>query len=356
MRNGSMKFKLVTISLLAAITAACAMPRAVTSLGEVQAASDQGRITLVPVTATSLPEPQPTTPSFPSEFLGAAPIEHEQLGPGDVLKVHVWEGGAATIFAANSGDLGEIAVDEEGRIYVPFVGLTTVIGRTIPEVRAEITRRLRTVVRNPQVDIRPARLRSKLVSVQGNAAKAGTYPIERGRVRLGELLGEVAPDLKNPEMLEVTVRRAGQTGSVRMADILRIPSLDIALQPGDSIVLNEVVEQVTVLGAAGVQGQVRIAEREYSVTDVLGQARGLNEDAADPRAVFLVRPQAGNAAPIVYQFEMRRPETVALASRFIVRDKDAILISNAPFTQTRKVLSAVTQTLGTARSAVTAVP
>jgi polysaccharide export outer membrane protein len=351
-----MKRRLVTISLLATAAAGCVMPRAVTSLGEVQAASDDRRITLVPVTSASIPQSQVVAASFPGEYLSAQPIEQELLGPGDVVKVHVWEGGTATVFIANSGDLGEISVDDQGRLYLPFAGMIPVAGRSIPEVRGDITRRLRTVVRNPQVDIRPVRLRSKLISVQGNAAKAGSYPIERGRTRLGELLGEAAPDLKNPEMLEVTVRRAGQSGSVRMADILRNPSLDIALQPGDSVVLNEIVENVTVLGAAGVQGQVRIARREYSVADVLGQARGLDENAADPRAVFLVRPQQGDAAPIVYQFEMRRPETVALASRFVVRDKDAILISNAPFTQTRKALSAITQTIGTARSAVVAVP
>ena len=346
-----MKLRLFIIPLFAAMAAGCVMPRATTSLGEVRTASNEQRITLVPVSASTIPQPQLAPASFPAEFIAAQPLDHELLGPGDVLKVQVWEGGVATVFTTNSGDLGEISVDDQGRLYVPFAGMIAASGRSIPQVRSDITRRLSTVVRKPQVDIRPVRLRSKLISVQGNAAKAGTYPIERGRTRLGELLGEVAPDLKNPEMLDVTVRRAGQSGSVRMADILRNPALDIALQPGDSIVLNEIVEQVTVLGAAGVQGQVRIAEREYSVADVLGQARGLNEDAADPRAVFLVRPQPGDAAPIVYQFEMQRPETVALASRFVVHDKDAILISNASFTQTRKLLSAITQTLGTARAA-----
>jgi polysaccharide export outer membrane protein len=53
---------------------------------------------------------------------------------------------------------------------------------------------------------------------------------------------------------------------------------------------------------------------------------------------------------------MQRPETVALAGRFIVRDKDAILISSAPFTQTRKALAAITQTMVTARAAATIVP
>jgi polysaccharide export outer membrane protein len=351
-----MRLRPFLLVLATATLAGCVMPRSVSSLGEVEEASEAGRITLVPVTAATLPAAAEATAGFPAEFTAAGTAEYEAIGPGDVLKVTIWEGGAPTVFTTGSGDLGEIAVDEAGRIYVPFAGTVPVAGRTIPQAREAITARLRSVIRNPQVDLRAARPRSKLVSVQGNAGKAGTYPIERGRTRLGELLGEVAPELENPEMLDVTVRRNGQVGSVRMADVLRDPPLDIALQPGDSIILNEVVQHVTVLGAAGTQGQVRIAKRAYNVTDVLGQARGLDENAADPRAIFLIRAEPGQASPVVYQFEMRRPETVALASRFIVRDGDVVMISNAPFTQTRKALSALTQTLGTARSAITVVP
>jgi polysaccharide biosynthesis/export protein len=356
MTNSPHRHVWIALASAALALSGCGMPRPVASLGEVQQASKEGRIQLVPVSASSIPSSPPATAAFPAEFLEFEPVNYDLIGAGDVLKVRIWESGAPTIFVANGGDLGEVVVDERGRLYLPYVGSLQVAGRTIGDVRAEVSRRLTTMVRNPQVDIRPGELRSKLVSVQGNAAKAGTYAIERGRTRIGELLGEIAPDLKNPEMLEVTVRRDGRTGNVRLADIHRNPALDIALKPGDSIVLNELVEHVTVLGAAGVQGQVRIAERDYSVTDILGQARGLNEDAADPRAVFLVRAEPGAATPTVYQFEMRRPETVALASRFIVRDKDAILISNAPFTQTRKALSAISQTLGTVRSAVTVTP
>lgn len=346
----------VALIAVSALLSGCGMPRSVASVGEVNQSANDGRIQLVPVTAASVPAAPPAAASFPAEFLEFQQVNYDLLGAGDVLKVRIWESGQPTIFIANGGDLGEIVVDENGRIYLPYVGSIQVTGRTIGDVRAEVSRRLQKMVRNPQVDIRPGELRSKLVSVQGNAAKAGSYPIERGRTRIGELLGEVSPDLKNPEMLEVTVRRDGRTGTVRLADIHRNPALDIALKPGDAIVLNELVEQVTVLGAAGAQGQVRIAERDFSVTDVLGQARGLNEDAADPRGVYLIRAEPGTATPTVYQFEMRRPEMVALAGRFIVRDKDAILISNAPFTQTRKALQAVSQTLSTVRSTVTIVP
>jgi polysaccharide export outer membrane protein len=192
------------------------------------------------------------------------------------------------------------------------------------------------------------------VSVLGNAGKPGTYPIERGRTSLGELLAEVAPNQENPDMLAVTVRRGEASGTVRLSDVYSNPALDIALQPGDSVVLHSIVENVTVLGAAGVQGQVQIPERDFTVIDALGEARGLNPEAADPRAVFVMRanPDPG-APPLVYQFNMRQPETIALANRFVLQDNDAILISGAPWAQVRQVLSAFAQGLSTVRSAAT---
>ena len=62
-----------------------------------------------------------------------------------------------------------------------------------------LTAALATVVRKPQVDIRPVRLRSTLISAR--AMPPRQEPIRSSAADpLGELLGEVAPDLKNPEM------------------------------------------------------------------------------------------------------------------------------------------------------------
>lgn len=333
----------------------CAMPRATTSLHEVQSASAAGQIQLVPVTAATVPPAAPVLhATFPAGLSQGSDYAYERLGPGDRLAVRIYESGTPTVFTASGGvsDLGEVVIDNGGRLYVPYAGAIRVTGMTIPEVQAAITRKLRTVVLNPQVDIRPVESRSRLVSVQGAASKTGSYPIERGRTRLSELLADVAPDQKNPEMLQVTVRRDGVDGTARLSDIYADPALDIALRPGDSIVLKEIVEHVTVLGAAGAQGQVQIPKRDFNVMEAIGEARGLSEESADPRAVFLLRAQADPAAPpLVYQFDMRRPETVVLARRFIVQDNDAILISSAPFAQTRKVLQSFAQSLSGLRSA-----
>lgn len=332
----------------------CTLPRAVASLGEVQSAAADGQITLVPVTAATLPPPPIVSAGFPADLISAPEADYERLGPGDRLNIRIWESGEPSLFSKSGGisDLGDVAVDENGRLYVPYVGAIRVAGMTVSQVRKTVIDRLSTVILHPQVDIRPVEHRSMLVSVQGNATKSGTFPIERGRTRLGSLLAEVAPDQKNPDMLNVTVRRDGKAATVRLADIYRNPRLDIALRPGDSIVLNDVVEDITVLGAAGVQGQVRIPKREFSLTDALGEARGINEDAADPRAVFVVRAAATpDTPPLVYHFDMRQPGAIALASRFVMRDNDAVMISRAPFAQVRNVLTAFAQTVAGVRSA-----
>lgn len=344
------------VAAMAIATVACSgMPRPVSSLNEVQEASKQGAITLVPVTQETLPPPPTVVGGFPASFIPTAEFAYDPLGPGDRVAVRIWETGTATVFAGEgSSALGEMTVDADGQLYFPYVGAIRVAGLTAPQVRDTVIRRLKTVVLKPQVDVRVIERRSTLVTVQGDAAKTGSYPIERGRTRLGSLLAEVAPNQKNPEMLKVTVRRDGELGQVRLSDIYKDPSLDIALKPGDSIILNEVVENITVLGAAGVQGQVKIPDRNFTVIDALGQARCLNPEAADPRGVFVMRapPQAG-AAPLVYQFDMRRPDSIALANRFVLRDEDAVLISNTAWAQTRQVIAAFAQGMASVRSAAT---
>jgi polysaccharide export outer membrane protein len=54
---------------------------------------------------------------------------------------------------------------------------------------------------------------------------------------------------------------------------------------------------------------------------------------------------------VVYQFDLTRPEQVALAREFTVGEGQAIYISDAPFTQVQKILSAFRVTMSAGFSA-----
>lgn len=344
----------------------CVIPRSGPLLSEVQASHERNDVELVSVTpALALASRAAGGATFPAGFVQAQPLDSEKLAPGDGVDIALWGHDGVGVFANSAGiaggmtDLGEMVIDEAGTIYVPQVGRVRAQGLTLAGLRDAIERRLSRVTVGLDVSVRRTDRRGQTVAIEGDLAKPGVYPIGPGTQRLSGLLSQAAPNQTNPEQLAVTVRRHGESASVRLSDIYGNSAQDIALRAGDSVVVHNVVENLTVLGAAGTQSRVKLSKRNYTVLDALGDSRGLSDSLANPKAVFLlrIRPDAApgaagvpDAPPVVYQFDFTKPEQMVLAGKFTVHDGDAIYISDAPFTQVQKVLSAFSATLGTARS------
>lgn len=338
----------------------CVIPRSGPLLSEVQNSRDRNDIELVSVTpALALASRVPGDASFPASFLQAPLVDYEKLAPGDGIGITLWGQDGVGVFANGSGgmtDLGEMVIDEAGTIYVPQVGRVRAQGLTPAGLREAIERRLSRVTVGLDVSVRRTDRHGQTVTIEGDLGKPGVYPIGPGTQRLSGLLSQAAPSQTNPEQLAITVRRHGESVSVRLSDIYRNSAEDIALRAGDSVVVHTVMESLIVLGAAGTQSRVKLSKRNYTVLDALGDSRGVSDALANPKAVFLLRIQpdaaasAADAPPVVYQFDFTKPEQMMLAGKFSVHDGDAVYISDAPFTQVQKVLSAFSATLGTARS------
>ncbi|NIF77422.1 hypothetical protein F3J20_08425 [Paraburkholderia sp. Cy-641] len=353
---------------LCGVLQGCVIPRSGPLLSEVQASRDHNDIELVGVTpALALASRAAGSASFPDAFQQAQPVDYEKLAPGDGVDISLWGQDGVGVFGNGSGgasglsgtggmtDLGEMVIDEAGTIYVPQVGRVHAQGLTPAGLRDAIERRLSRVTVGLDVNVRRTERRGQTVAIEGDLKKPGVYPIGPGMQRLSGLLSKAAPDQMNPEQLAVTLRRNGESVSVRLSDVYRNSAEDIALRAGDSVVVHDVVENLTVLGAAGAQSRLKLSKRNYTVLDALGDSRGLNDSLANPKAVFLLRIRPDDAGtadtrPVVYQFDFTKPEQMVLAGKFAVHDGDAIYISDAPFTQVQKVLSAFSATLGTARS------
>jgi polysaccharide biosynthesis/export protein len=350
---------LVAMSTMFAL-AGCGLPRSGPLLSEVEAARDGDNIVLVPITAQIAQASRgEDRASFPDAFLKTSAFEYEKLAPGDGINVTIWERDGLGVFPAGDGgasNLGELVVDGNGDVYLPYAGKIRAQGLTPSQLHDVIVRRLSRLVMAFDVSVRASVRQGQKITVQGDLLKPGVYPMGQETERLSGLLGLAAPNQTNPEQLAVTVRRRGVAGSVRLSDIYRDNAEDIALLPGDSVIVHNIVERVFVLGAAGVQGRVKLSKRNYSLLDALGDSRALNDSLANPRAVFLMRGHvastdpAADARPVVYRFDFTKPDQIALAGQFVVHDGDALLVSDAPFTQVQKLLSTFSATLGTARS------
>ena len=353
-----MKLELITCRsraaglLLLALTG-CALPRSGPLLSDVVSARNSKAIVLTPITAEIAAASRgPEAAAFPAAFLTAAPFEYDKLGPGDAVDITVWERDSLSLFhsgADGAARLGEFVLDGMGDIQLPHAGKLHAQGSTPAQLREMILRRLGRLMLAFDVTVSAAARKGGTVTVQGEVAKPGVYPIGRGSARLGELLGLAAPSQANAEQLDVIIRRGDVVGSVRLADIYRVGGGDVAVLPGDAIVLSSVVERLHVLGAAGLQGSVSLRRRNFTLLDALGDAHALNDALANPRGVFLMR-SGSDATPVVVWFDFTRPEQIALAGKFVVRGGDALMVSDAPFAQVQKALSAFGATVGMARS------
>lgn len=344
--------------------AGCVLPRSGPSAGDFSRASANSEIELIQPTmqdAIASREALPT--GFGPEWRLAAPAQAEVIGNGDILAVTIFERDGLNLFPPGpdgGARLEGVTVDSSGAIQLPYIGRVRVAGLTPPQARNAIVARMRGLSLSPDVLVAVTERRSQLVAVQGDVVKPGLVPLSPETARLSALLSTAAPTPANLELATVTIRRAEHSATVRLSDIFDQPQEDIPLRSGDVVIVRSAPGSVNVLGAAGLQGRVRITKRNFSVVDAVGDARGLNDALASPAAVYVMRlseiADGAPGVPRVYHFDFRNPAQIAVAAAFSLRDNDAVLISNAPFAQSQKVLTAFNGVLNSARSAVLIAP
>ena len=339
----------------------CALPRSGPMQHDFTQAGANSSIDLVEATMQDAADQHPEPPAdFPSEWRSLPATLANTIGPGDVLSVSIFERDGLNLFPPGSdgGDtIAGLTVEKGGAIQLPYIGVVQIAGLTPIEARRPILNKMRGLTVGPDVTVAITQPESHLVSVQGDVMKPGMVPLGPTTNRLLAAVGSAAPTTADLELATVTVRRDGQSVTMRLTDIYDRPQENIALQDGDLVIVRATPQFVDVLGASGVQERVRITRPSYSLLDAVDDARALNDNTANPAAVYLMRhvDQVGaqNAAPRVYHFDFRNPAQLAVAGAFVMHDGDAVVISDAPFAQATKVLSAFSLVLTTARSATT---
>jgi len=143
-------------------------------------------------------------------------------------------------------------------------------------------------------------------------------------------------------------------------DLYQNPKLDIALRGGDRVLVEEDTRSFTALGATGTQNRVIFDSQNISAIEAIAQVGGLSTSLADPTGVFVFRnepPEIANQVlgrsdlrgtqRMVYVLDLTAPTGMFEARDFLIRDQDTVYVTEAPYVQWTKVLSALTGTIST---------
>jgi len=356
----------LTILASVLVLAACGLPRSGPSKSEIMAgAVEKGGDTQVVNVTTAIARAASFQPSwgFSQSFLAAGSIGADEIRPGDVLGLSIWENvdsGLLSRSPVGATQLEQVQVDGEGFIFVPYAGRVRAAGNTPDGLRRIITQKLADQTPDPQVMVTRLAGDGATVSIMGKVSGQGVYPIERPTRTLSAMLAKAGGVAVDPEVAVITVKRGGQSGKIWLRDLYSNSRNDIALRPGDVILVEEDTRNFTALGALGGQTLVPLGSETINAIEAIALVGGLSTNTADPTGVFILRDEPENVASRVlgrqvygtqrmtYVLDLTQPSGLFTAREFLIRDGDTVYVTEAPFVQWQKTLSAIT---GSAASA-----
>ncbi len=263
------------------------------------------------VLAQAPAQQQPAGQQPPATDTGQNPGQAapKELPPDSIRPNYVLGPNDQILIRANAEEINEkpFRIDSEGYINLPLIGRVHAGGMSQQELEAELVRKLKEYIREPQVIISVTGFRSEPVFFVGAFAKPGIYGLQ-GKRSLVEMLvnvGGLAPNASR----HIRITRRAEYGVIPLPGAVEDPEKkissveismgslrenvnpaeDIILQPFDVISV-ERAELVYVNGEVNKTSAIELGERDsISLLQAITQAGGLTRDAKKAH-VRVLRP------------------------------------------------------------------
>jgi polysaccharide export outer membrane protein len=335
-----------------------------------------GLVRLTPAVLNILVQNAPRLSSYFTDRRSPGEI---RLGIGDIVSVTIFEAAAGGLFIPSEASvrpgnfvtLPNQAVDSKGDISVPYAGAVRALGRTAVEVQQSITDKLEDRAIKPQVLVSLIEQRTSLISVLGEVNRADRFPASAAGEHILDAITRAGGPRSQGFDTWIMLEREGHRATVPFGALVYEPANNIYVHPNDTIYVYREPQTFVAFGAVssaggssvGGQGQYNFDAWRLSLAEAVAKAGGLNDTVADPASVFLYRGEMRSVAeqlgidcskfqgpiiPVIYNANLRDPAGYFLATKFQMRNKDVIYVSNAVSVETSKFLTYLRLIMATA--------
>lgn len=192
------------------------------------------------------------------------------IGDGDTLIVSVW--GVKELSLA-------VKVRPDGKITVPALGDVTATGLTPVQLQETLTDKLKTIVKNPTVNIIVDGINNSKVYIFGSGIKAGVMDLNR-RTTLLQLLCQIS-EVKNADLKKAYILRQGKKVKEGFYNLFVKGDVsdDVVIEANDIIFMPILPEKsVYVVGAVNAPKFIEYREG-ITVMEAVLEAGGFNKFA-----------------------------------------------------------------------------
>lgn len=265
-----------------------------------------------------------------------------RIGPSDVISIFVFDHPELAIPTGNDQVTTGYLVNSDGTLTFPFIGSVRASGKTVDELRAELSQRLANFFPDPQVDVRIADFNSQRVVIGGAVETPTTAYIETTPLSLLEAINAAGGLTDDADPRAISVRRGGQSyrvdldaflvgGMARNNPILRAD--DVVSVP------RRTLREAYVLGEVGEPATIDLSKDPVMLTQSLARQGGLDELRADARGIFVFRYVHGNMT--VYQLDTSMPTALLLGTQFAIWPGDVIYVTKSPLQRWNDTISRI---------------
>lgn len=260
-----------------------------------------------------------------------------RLGVGDVLRIQVWTNPerTQTVGASAGVDGSGTTIDANGTFFYPFVGGIQARGRTIGEVRDELTSKLRDFIAQPQVELSVQSFRAHQATITGAVGAPGSITLTNVPMRLLDVINEAGTG-DEADLSRVQIQRRGVAYTVNLAEFIRSgrSGHNPILLPGDLVNVPSLEDNKIFVFGETRTSEIPLDGKRLSLTEVLANSGGIDRVRADARGVFVFRrtPATPNGFD-VYQFNLRSAEVLVLTTDFTMAPLDIVFVTNDPITR-----------------------
>ncbi|WP_404297285.1 polysaccharide export protein [Halomonas sp.] len=286
-------------------------------------------------------------PSASNPALQEALADYEyRIGSGDVLSIIVYDHPELTNPGGTERSAAEVGnrVQADGTFFYPYIGRVTAEGKTIDEIRQELTRRLASFITEPQIEVSVAAFNAKKVYLSGEVSEPKSLPITSIPLTLVDAISQVGSANPGADWHAVYLNRNGQQEQISLYALMRNGDMtqNRLLQPGDILHVPSAENQaVAVMGQVRLPGNISLGNERMSLTDALARSGGINETSASASGIFVIRSNDPGSAKLatVYQLDVRNAAAFTLGSRFALEPQDVVYVTTAPVARWNRVIS-----------------
>ena len=260
------------------------------------------------------------------------PVSDYRVSVHDVLSVIVWEHPELTIPAGEyrSAETTGYPVSSEGTIFFPHVGTLAAAGRTVEEIRRDLTQKLAAVVREPQLQVLVASYRGKRVQIAGEVAVPSWVPITDVPLRVQDAIAAAKGFTLDADPGHVTLVRGNEVHPLDLFALYQDgdASQNWLLQDGDIVhVPDRSHSRVFVLGEVKKPAALVMPKGRMTLADALGGGEGIDLNFADPGEIYVFR--GSYDAPQIYLLNASSPDALLLAAHFELEALDVVYVSTS---------------------------